>query len=420
MARMAAMSSRVAALRNEPAFVRWALAEGVSMFGSGVTTVVLPLIVYQATGSASQTGGLFALRVVPYLLFGLIAGPVADRGDRRRLIIGGNLIEGTLVATIPIAHLLGVLTVTQVYAVGLLSATAFVFSDAAVFGTVPALVGNERIAAANGLISTLQSGADIAGPVVAGLLVAGVGATGAVWIDTGSFFVAAAVQSTIRAPFRPAGAGPPAGGRLRDQTVAAIRFIGRQRTILVLVVGGFANSLAFGIVLGLLVPYAVEELGIPADDGRIGLLYGALGVGSLGAGLVFARLFRDHRVRLLTPGSIALSASLAASLSVNHGWVIALVLAAAFSWSITVTIVVGITYRQIAAPDQLRSSVNVIARMVSWGGQPFGAGLGALLVTVTSVRAAYGIAALVMALAAAGSAAALWRPRQEPALTSLR
>lgn len=78
--------------------------------GSAVTGVVLPLVVYQITGSAAQTGALFALRVVPYLMFGLVAGPVADRGNRRRLIIGGNLIEGALVATIPIADLFGVLT----------------------------------------------------------------------------------------------------------------------------------------------------------------------------------------------------------------------------------------------------------------------------------------------------------------------
>jgi hypothetical protein len=61
-------------LRTEPLFVRWVTAEGVSMIDTAITTVVLPLIVYAETGSAAQTGGLFALRVVPYLLFGLIAG----------------------------------------------------------------------------------------------------------------------------------------------------------------------------------------------------------------------------------------------------------------------------------------------------------------------------------------------------------
>lgn len=159
------------------------------------------MVVYQITGSAAQTGALFAFRVVPYLLFGLVAGPIADRGNRRRLIIGGNLIEGTLVATIPIADLLGVLTIAHIYVVALLAATAFVFSDAAVFGAVPALVEPERLPAANGALSSLSSWGEIAGPVIAGLLAASIGATNAIWIDAASFFIAAAVLSSIRSRF---------------------------------------------------------------------------------------------------------------------------------------------------------------------------------------------------------------------------
>jgi len=75
--------------------------------------VSVDVVVYQATGSAAQTGLLFALRVVPYLMFGLIA----DCGNRRRLIIGGILAQGMLVATIPTAHLFDVLTVAQIYVV---------------------------------------------------------------------------------------------------------------------------------------------------------------------------------------------------------------------------------------------------------------------------------------------------------------
>ena len=68
-----------------------------------------------------------------------------------------------------------------------------------------------------------------------------------------------------------------------------------------------------------------------------------------------------------------------AILAVNSQWVAALIAIGVFSLSITVTIMVGITYRQLAAPDDLRSSVNVIGRMTAWGGQPFGAATGASL-----------------------------------------
>ena len=385
------------------------------MVGSAVTGVVLPLVVYQITGSAAQTGALFAFRVVPYLLFGLVAGPIADRGNRRRLIIGGNLVEGALVATIPIANLFGVLTIAQIYVVALLAATAFVFSDAAVFGAVPALVGPERLPAANGALSSLSSCSEIAGPVIAGLLAASIGATNAIWIDSASFFIAAGVLSSIRSTFREPGATPGPATSLRNAVGRAIRFIRGERTVATLLIVGFGNSFAFGTVLGLLVPYAVEELRVGADDTRIGLFYGALGVGSLIAGLIFARLFRPSRVRVLTPASLAVSGAIVALLASNTRWVVALIAVAVFSWSITLTIMVGITYRQLAAPDDLRSSVNVIGRMTAWGGQPFGAAIGASIAALADVPTAYAVAATVMLVSSGGAIVALRTGRSPPA-----
>lgn len=388
------------------------------MVGSAVTMVVLPLVVFEATGSVTLTGGLFAVRVVPYLLFGVIAGPVADRGNRRLLIIGGNVAEGVLVATIPLAHALGVLTVAQVYVVGLLSATAFVFSDAAVFGAVPALVGPDRLSAANGFLSALASAADVLGPVVGGVLVATMGPANAVWVDAASFLAAAAIQSTIRSNFRPAAAPALPGLSIRAQVARALRFVRTQHTVATLIGTGFGNSFAFGAVLGLVVPYAVTELGLAGEDARIGLLYGATGVGALMAGVFFARLFRTERVRWLTPSTLAFSGAMAACLAGNSRWQAAALLLGLFSCSIATTITVGITYRQLAAPDDLRSSVNVLGRMISWGGQPFGAACGALVAGATTVPVAYVGAAVVMAVTGLVAAILLNRGGRSTALAT--
>src|SRR3954471_1928955 len=256
----ATVASMASGLRNDKKFMRWALADGISVTGTAISNVVLPIVVYEETGSSAATGGLFALRVIPYILFGTIAGPVADRWNRRRLILGGHIIEGLLGATIPIAALMGALTVVQVYAVGLLSATAFVFSDAAVFGAVPALVGTERLAAANGFLAAVVSAAEIAGPALGGLLAATVGPTNAVWFDSCTFFFAAVVQGSIRSTFRvgPVPSGPLA---IRAQSSRAYRFVRNHRSVATLLGTGFGNSLGFGAILGLLVPYAVEQLG---------------------------------------------------------------------------------------------------------------------------------------------------------------
>jgi MFS family permease len=386
-------------LRSDKRFVRWAFADGISVTGTAISNVVLPIVVYEATGSSAATGGLFALRVIPYILFGSIAGPVADRWNRRRLILGGHIIEGLLGATIPIAALMGVLTVAQVYIIGLLSATAFVFSDAAVFGAVPALVGTERLAAANGFLGSMVSGAEIIGPALGGILAATVGATNAVWFDSASFFIAAAMQGSIQSTFR---VGEPPSGRLqvRAQIRRAVQFVRGNRSVATLLFTGFGNSVGFGAVVGLLVPYAVEQLALPEGNFRVGLLYSAYGTGALLSGLLFARVFSTRRVRWITPVSIGLSSAFAVGLVVSTNWRPSALLLLLFSWSVTTTIITGITYRQLAAPDDLRSSVNVFGRMISWGGQPFGAGAGALISALLDVRAAYVFTVVVTAVSA--------------------
>jgi MFS family permease len=349
------------------------------------------------------------------LLLGLVAGPVADHGDRRRLIIGGNLAQGALVATIPLAHLFHHLTIAHIYTVAVLSAVAWVFADAAVFGAVPAIVGPQRLAAANGVLSSLQSVSDIAGPVCAGLLVASVGAVNAVWADAASFIFAAAVLVRIGGDFRtsPRSVASPT---VRATIRRATRYVRDHRVVTTLLVAGFGNSFGFGIIIGLLVPYAVEHLSIEVGDGRIAFLFGALGVGSLVAGLSLARVFRPRRVRVITPASLAASALLAAMLAASHSYGTTLIVIALFSCSITLTIMIGITYRQLVVPDELRSSVNVMGRMIAWGGQPFGAVCGAPIASFSTVVAAYGVAAVVMAISALGAEAAL---RHRAALAEL-
>jgi MFS family permease len=379
------------------------------MVGSAVSMVVLPLIVYEATGSAAQTGLLFALRVVPYVLFGAIAAPLVDRGNRRLLIIGGNVAEGLLIATIPIAEAFDALTMTQVYVVGLLSATAFVFSDAAVFGTVPALVGRGRLAAANGFLGSMSSTAEVLGPTLGGVLAAVLGPTNAIWFVAFSLLVAALVQTTIRSSFRDGSATPAAHVSLADQGRRALSLVRRQRTMLALLLVGFGNSFAVGAILGLLVPYAVEQLDLGDAQGRIGVLYSAGGVGSLVAGVLLSRLFRIERVKWLIPGTLACSSLLIDGLVASTSFVSALVLMTAFSWSIATTIAVGITYRQLTAPDDLRGSTDFLGRMIAWGGQPFGAVIGGLIAVMAAVHVAYTVAALVMA-ASAIVASLLLRP----------
>ena len=111
--------------------------------------------------------------------------------------------------------------------------------------------------------------------------------------------------------------------------------------------------------------------------------------------------------------TLLLSSVVAAGLAIASDWIAAALLLTVFSWSIATTINVGITYRQLAAPDDLRSSVNVLGRMIAWGGQPFGAACGALVAGAAGVPLAYAGAAVVMAVSGTVAAILLWgRPTE--------
>jgi len=158
------------------------------------------------------------------------------------------------------------------------------------------------------------------------------------------------------------------------------------------------------------------ELSVTGSDG-MARTEAIAGAGALISGLLFSRIFTTRRVRWITPATIAMSSSLAVGLVASTSWLPSAVILLLFSLSVSTTIVTGITYRQLAAPDDLRSSVNVFGRMISWGGQPFGAAAGALISALLDVRAAYMFTVIVTAVSAL-MAYVFLRPGTEIATTT--
>ena len=136
-------------LLRDPDFLRYLLGRMLSGAGNVATLLALPVLVYRASDSASLTALVAACEAAPYLLFGLFAGALTDRWNRKRVMIAADLASTALLLTIPLAHLLAEVTVPHVLAVAFLGPTVGVFFDGAVFGAVPMLVGRDRIAAAN-------------------------------------------------------------------------------------------------------------------------------------------------------------------------------------------------------------------------------------------------------------------------------
>src|SRR5262245_12956257 len=165
----------------------WA-GQTISNLGSSISLFALPLLVFKLTGSALDLAIASATSFLPYLLFGLVIGAWVDRVDRKRLMIAVDIGRALVIASIPLADALGALSVWWIYGASFLSATLTIAFDAAQFAAIPSLVqqsdpstssstssggaSGQALVTANGRIQASYSAASVAGPLLAGLLVA--------------------------------------------------------------------------------------------------------------------------------------------------------------------------------------------------------------------------------------------------------
>src|SRR5919109_1468139 len=180
-------------------FVRFWFGESVSMIGSSVTNFALPLVaVITLEVSPSQMGLLRGLGAAPGILIGLFAGVWVDRVSRKALLISTALIAAALVASIPVAYVLGPLSFGHLIAVALCFGILGPFWWPAWNAFLPSVVEPDLLFDANSKLLFSWSATGVIGPGVGGLLVQAVGAPFALLFDAGSFVVSSAVLATVR------------------------------------------------------------------------------------------------------------------------------------------------------------------------------------------------------------------------------
>jgi MFS family permease len=357
----------------------------------------LPLIAALTLGATAwQMGLLSAAGSAPVLLVGLVAGVWVDRWRRRPVLIAADLGRAVLLATVPLASVLGVLRMELLYVVALAAGTLTVLFGVAHMSFVPSLVERERLVEGNSKLEATASVAQVAGPGLGGVLVGLLGAPLAVLVDALSFLGSALLIARIRVA-EPAPV--PADERgVRAEIGEGLRVVGRQ-PILVVLAGCSATTALFGAMfLAVYVLYLTRDLGLGAA--AVGLVFATGGLGAL-AGALGA----EPAARRLGPGPAMLGAQflfglagLAVPLAVLVPPVaLALVVASEFAqWMTFVAYRVNaISVRQAITPDRLRGRVNATMRFLIGGAFPIGAviggGLGDVLgVTLTLVVASLG------------------------------
>lgn len=371
-----------------------------SACGSGIALVALPVTVYSMTGSPGLTALLVTVEAAPYLLFGLVTGAITDRTRRLRVMITCDVVSALGMASIPAAQAVGALTVGHVFVAAFLVGTAFVFFDSARFGVITSIVGRPRIPSAMSALSASETVLGVLAPALGGVLIAALDPARVLWVDAASYGVSALVLSRVRDPGS-GGPRPPRSGQVLRDVMDGLRHIGHSPVIRSLTALGFLVNIAAGAVVGLLVGFAIERLGVAGpQDARMGLLYSAGSVGALLAATALPRLVARFSPTRMFVAVLPLHAAallwLAWTASVAAG------LVAILLWWATwvLTNLNAITIRQQLTPPHLQGRVNTSARTISYAGQPLGALAAAALTSTLSVQLTYACGALVVAGAA--------------------
>ncbi|MGH9591654.1 MAG: MFS transporter [Bryobacteraceae bacterium] len=290
------------ALQNRNFRLLWT-GLAVSAVGTWMQIVAQSLLVLDLThGSAAALGALSLAQATAFLLFAAVGGSVADRFDKRRLLM---LTQSLMMG---FAILLGVLTATgavrfwMVLVVAFSSSATLSFDQPTRNALIASAVPKEHLMNAISLQAAVFNGASIFGPALAGLALSRIGYSGNFFLNAVSFFAVLAALLLLRVP-RADGTARP-GGPLLDSAREALRYV-RRDAVLPSVVAAYGALLLFGPSAALTLPLFTEQI-LHAGPTQLGMLFSAVGGGTVIGALVIASLGDFSHKRRLLFGSILL------------------------------------------------------------------------------------------------------------------
>jgi MFS family permease len=377
-------------------FAKFWLGQTVSNLGSSVTLFALPLLVFKLTGSPLNLGVTMATSFVPYLLFGLVIGAWVDRVDRKRLMIATDVARALLISVIPLLADAGELAIGWIYAVAFLQSTLTIAFDSAEFAAIPSLVASkDDLVTANGRIQASYSTAQVAGPLLAGLLIAVVAIQQVFWLDALSFLLSAGSLALVRRRFNADRAGegadaPPRRRAIFRDVVEGLRYVLSHPVLRSISAMMAIVNLVSSTVFAELVLFAKVRLA--ATDTEVGILYSAGSVGVVALSLAAGRLRRRLPFSKVALGALVLDGVMILALSLTRWYWLALPLWALSSGlGILFNINTG-SLRQQIVPNELLGRVISIAGVLAWSAIPLGTLLGGYAIERSgSVALVYGV-----------------------------
>jgi MFS family permease len=376
-------------------FMKFWFGETISLFGTQVTNLALPLTAVIVLGATPlQLGVLRFLEWIPFLLFALLVGVWVDRRRKRPVMMGANLFRGVLVGVVPVLAFVHQLHIPLLYVVTFLVGIGTVFFDLCWLSYVPVIVDRTLLVNANSRVSTSYSAAEVAGPGVAGFLVQLIGAPKAIIADAVSYLVSFVSLWLIKAeePAPPA----PADRNLRAEIGEGLKLVLRNRFVRATTAQGALWNFFMMIGDTIFLIYTIRQLHF--SPGLLGVVLGAGAIGGIvGSGLASTVSRRFQYGRALV-GAFFLGTVPAFLIPAAAGpkLVMAGIFIAAYfliRFGLGISNVLAITLRQTVTPNRLLGRMNAGSRTILFGIGPLGGIVGGLLGTAVGLRPTLWIAA---------------------------
>ncbi|MGH8981496.1 MAG: MFS transporter [Acidimicrobiales bacterium] len=355
----------VAPLRESRDFRFLFYGQLVSTLGSQLTVVAIPFQIYQETHSSLQVGAVSLAQLIPLLVGALVAGPIGDAVDRRKLLIVTTFLlaatSGGLAANAALAHP----SVPAIYGISAVAAGLMGVTSTARNAVIPELVGARRLVAAYSFMQVLYQLGTVVGPAISGLLIATVHLRAVYAIDAGTYVLSVVAVVCMAAMPPVAGARGPGWGSIKE----GIGYL-RGRQALQGVYAIDVNAMVFGMPRALFPAMATTVFHGGAST--LGYLYSAVGVGGLIGGSTTGWVERVRRQGWLIVGAVVAWGVAITAFGFSRTLGLSLGLLAIGGWADVISAVVRNTVLMTSIPERFRSRMSSIQMAVVTGGPRLG------------------------------------------------
>jgi MFS family permease len=380
-------------------FRRLFVGNSVSLLGSSVTAVALPLtaVVY-LHASSTQMGFLGAAALLPHLVLGLPAGVWVDRLPYRGILVTADLTQMLMIGAVPVLAVLGVLEIWHLYVVVIIAGVANLFETVTAQSFTPLLVSRQKLLPANSTLMLSNATVNTTGSALGGLLVTALTAPIAVVVDALSFLVAGVLKARISVAGRIVVDLPRKQHMLADVR-EGLQVVFSHRIIRAVIIAATVSAFAGQFQAVVLVLYLVQDIGL--SSALVGVVVAVSGIAGVLGALVATSV--THR---LGPGPAFITGMFLASVG-------GLILAAAggpFAAAFTIVVVAQLlrgagpslygvnqqTFRQVLIPPPLLARANATWRFLAYGSQSLGALVGGWLGATVGLNATLVVSSCVM------------------------